>query len=51
MPLNKKTTPIRDGFLTLKKYYKGKQHYVVLSNDSSVQISVRPKEEFLKHLI
>ncbi|TBV25637.1 DNA-binding response regulator [Meridianimaribacter sp. CL38] len=33
----------------VKKYYKGKQSYVVMSNNSKVPISVRRKEEFLKH--
>jgi len=32
----------------VKKYYKGKQSYVVMSNNSRVPISVRRKEEFLK---
>ncbi|MDH7914230.1 LytTR family DNA-binding domain-containing protein [Winogradskyella sp. SYSU M77433] len=32
----------------VKQYYKGKQSYVVMSNDSQVPISVRKKDEFLK---
>ncbi|MDN3493117.1 LytR/AlgR family response regulator transcription factor [Winogradskyella bathintestinalis] len=32
----------------VKKYYKGKQSYVLMSNDAQVPISVRRKEEFLK---
>jgi two-component system LytT family response regulator len=33
----------------VKKYYKGKQSYVLMSNDAQVPISVRRKDEFLKH--
>lgn len=33
----------------VKKYYKGKQSYVTMSNDAQVPISVRRKDEFLKH--
>ncbi|NRD19805.1 response regulator transcription factor [Winogradskyella eckloniae] len=33
----------------VKQYFKGKQSYVVMSNDAQVPISVRRKEEFLKH--
>lgn len=33
----------------VKKYYKGKQSYVLMSNDLQVPISVRRKDEFLKH--
>ncbi|MEM5566830.1 LytTR family DNA-binding domain-containing protein [Psychroserpens sp. AS72] len=32
----------------VKKYYKGKQSYVVMSNDAQVPISVRKKDEFLR---
>ncbi|APX99931.1 LytR/AlgR family response regulator transcription factor [Lacinutrix venerupis] len=32
----------------VKKYYKGKHSYVVMSNNAQVPISVRKKEEFLK---
>ncbi|SDH28318.1 LytR/AlgR family response regulator transcription factor [Winogradskyella thalassocola] len=35
----------------VKKYYKGKQSYVLMSNDAQVPISVRRKDEFLKHFI
>ncbi|WP_178989062.1 LytR/AlgR family response regulator transcription factor [Winogradskyella schleiferi] len=35
----------------VKKYYKGKQSYVLMSNDAKVPISVRRKDEFLKHFI
>jgi two-component system LytT family response regulator len=35
----------------VKKYYKGKQSYVVMSNDSKVPISVRRKEEFLRRFM
>ncbi|WP_179006397.1 LytR/AlgR family response regulator transcription factor [Winogradskyella forsetii] len=33
----------------VKKYYRGKQSYVLMSNDGKVPISVRRKDEFLKH--
>ncbi|WP_417860335.1 LytR/AlgR family response regulator transcription factor [Winogradskyella sediminis] len=33
----------------VKKYFKGKQSYVIMSNDHHVPVSVRRKEEFLKH--
>lgn len=33
----------------VKQYFKGKQSYVVMSNEAQVPISVRRKEEFLKH--
>ncbi|WP_179367689.1 LytR/AlgR family response regulator transcription factor [Winogradskyella forsetii] len=33
----------------VKKYYRGKQSYVLMSNDAKVPISVRRKDEFLKH--
>tara|TARA_R110002111_G_scaffold248275_2_gene311815 strand:+ start:8411 stop:9145 length:735 start_codon:yes stop_codon:yes gene_type:complete len=33
----------------VKKYFKGKQSYVVMSNDAQVPISVRRKDDFLKH--
>ncbi|WP_407556787.1 LytR/AlgR family response regulator transcription factor [Winogradskyella sp. 4-2091] len=33
----------------VKQYFKGKQSYVVMSNDAQVPISVRRKEEFLRH--
>ncbi|MUU78294.1 LytR/AlgR family response regulator transcription factor [Winogradskyella endarachnes] len=33
----------------VKQYFKGKQSYVVMSNKAQVPISVRRKEEFLKH--
>nr|WP_321222392.1 LytTR family DNA-binding domain-containing protein [uncultured Psychroserpens sp.] len=32
----------------VKKYYKGKQSYVIMSNDAQVPISVRRKDDFLK---
>jgi len=32
----------------VKKYFKGKQSYVVMSNDAKVPISVRRKDEFLR---
>ena len=35
----------------VKKFYKGKQSFVVMSNDSKVPISVRRKEEFLKRFM
>ncbi|MBU2929391.1 LytR/AlgR family response regulator transcription factor [Winogradskyella psychrotolerans] len=35
----------------VKKYFKGKQSYVLMSNDAQVPISVRRKDEFLKHFI
>lgn len=35
----------------VKKYFKGKQSYVVMSNEAQVPISVRRKEEFLKRFI
>lgn len=35
----------------VKKYYKGKQSYVLMSNGSKVPISVRRKDEFLKRFI
>ncbi|WP_299100830.1 LytTR family DNA-binding domain-containing protein [uncultured Winogradskyella sp.] len=33
----------------VKQYFKGKQSYVLMSNDAQVPISVRRKEEFLRH--
>ncbi|MCK8482006.1 LytR/AlgR family response regulator transcription factor [Psychroserpens algicola] len=33
----------------VQKYYKGKQSYVVMTNNSKVPISVRKKEDFLRH--
>ena len=35
----------------VKKYFKGKQSYVLMSNDAQVPISVRRKDEFLKRFI
>lgn len=35
----------------VKKYFKGKQSYVIMSNDAQVPISVRRKDEFLKRFI
>ncbi|NRD24063.1 response regulator transcription factor [Winogradskyella litoriviva] len=35
----------------VKKYFKGKQSYVLMSNDAQVPISVRKREAFLKHFI
>ena len=32
----------------VKKFYKGKQSYVVMSNDAKVPISVRKKDDFLR---
>ncbi|MDG5492335.1 LytTR family DNA-binding domain-containing protein [Psychroserpens sp. SPM9] len=32
----------------VKKYYRGKQSYVVMSNDNQVPISVRKKDDFLR---
>lgn len=33
----------------VKKYFKGKQSYVLMSNDAQVPISVRRKDDFLKN--
>lgn len=33
----------------VKKYFKGKQSYVLMTNDTKVPISIRRKDEFLKH--
>lgn len=35
----------------VKQYFKGKQSYVLMTNGAQVPISVRRKEEFLKHFI
>ena len=35
----------------VKKYFKGKQSYVLMSNEAQVPISVRRKDEFLKRFI
>jgi len=35
----------------VKKYFKGKQSYVLMSNNANVPISVRRKDEFLKRFI